>query len=115
MNGTLFLVCVGSFLASAPLLLIVRAIRPTMAPWWLVTALSACLTWILLILADHFSQADFYEQHPMAFADGVEGRAPYWGWLLGLLYLALWLGPYWLFVVRPRRMNRLPNNRWRGP
>ena len=103
MNGTLFLACVGSLFASAPLLVIVRAFRPSIAPWWLVVALSAALAWILLNLANHFSQADFHEQHPMAFADGVENHAPHWGWLLGLVYLALWLGPYWLFVVRLRR------------
>ena len=93
MNGTLFLVCVGSFLASAPLLLIARAFRPNLAPWWLVVALSAGLAWILLILAGHFSAADFHEQHPMALVDGVEDPAPHWGWLPGLLYLALWLAP----------------------
>jgi hypothetical protein len=101
MSGTLSLLCLGIFLALAPLLLVSRALRPKLMPWWLVLALSAGFGWILLILHARFDLKDFLDTHPFTFVTTYD-PTPRWGWLSGLVYLLLWLGPYWFLVVRPR-------------
>jgi hypothetical protein len=103
-NGALHFVCEALFLLSAPLLLAARALRPKLMSWWYVLTLSAGLGWILSILAQSFYRSDFYERNPTALVTWWDPTRR-WGWLGGLLYLALWLGPYWLIVVRRRRFG----------
>jgi hypothetical protein len=103
-NETLHFVCVALFLVSAPLLLASRALRPKLMSWWFVLALSAGLGWILLMLANSFYRSAFYEENPMALVTWWD-PTPRWGWLGGLLYLTLWLGPYWVIIARRRRLD----------
>lgn len=92
MNGTLHFLCVAIYLGTAPLLLAVRALRPKLMPWWLVVALSAGFGWLLSILSAYFSLRYFYDTHPWSLVTTWDPSRR-WGWLSGLIYLSLWLGP----------------------
>jgi hypothetical protein len=118
-NGTLHFLCVAIYLGTAPLLLAVRALRPKLMPWWLVVALSAGFGWLLSILSAYFSLRYFYDTHPWSLVTTWDPSRR-WGWLSGLIYLSLWLGPYWFLVVRRRKsqmpvVGRLPNQRLERP
>jgi hypothetical protein len=102
--------------AGVPIILILRASRPQRMPWWLVVVLSAALCWIILNIVAYLETRVIEEQFGPGLINVMRFTNPpkalRWGWLIGLEYLALCLGPYWLIRTAAKR---LPNNRWRGP
>ena len=117
MNELYYVASVGLFLATPVALLIVRIIKPSRMPWWLIVLLAAALGWVWSNLA-----VNFYYRHLddlLAAAGGVE-HAPQelvdrwqndgaklafallFGWLYGLLYLGPWVVAYSLFHAARR-------------
>jgi hypothetical protein len=103
--------CSIGLLASVPFVLAVRARRPQRMPWWLVAALAAALGWIASNVYAYLEtkQIDARREELLregALADFWQVADPSitlsWGWIVGLVYLVICLGPYWLF---PANMN----------
>lgn len=99
------------FLLSAPVLLTARAWKPHRMPWWLVVLLAAAIAWMLLNVCTFFVNRYQAEQdkllNPFALADYARNdRALLWGWIAGIVYLALWLVPYGLGCALRRRWSR---------
>ena len=94
------------FLLSVPLLLTVRAWRPARMPWWLVVIAAAVFSWILGNLALYFQAK--YDRDNLTFADPPTHGNPVWGWVPGVVYLALLLVPYGVMCAVRRRQARKP-------
>jgi hypothetical protein len=105
----LLLACGLAFFATVPLLLMLHARRPQQMPWWLVVVMSVVLIWCIRIIHGYVetqaidsSLNELRRQNPYVLADYWRGTDPprelRWGWAMGVGYLALCLGPYW--VVR---------------
>ena len=94
------------FLFSVPLLLLVRAWRPARMPWWLVVVVAAVLSWTLVNLGLYFQAK--HERDSLTFADAPIDGNPVWGWVPGIVYLALLLVPYGIMCEIRRRRSRKP-------
>jgi hypothetical protein len=95
------------FLLGVPLLLAVRAWRPARMPWWLVVIGAAVFSWILVNVALYFQAK--YERDSLTFVDPPTRGSPAWGWVPGIVYLALLLVPYGVMhAIRRRQSRKLP-------
>jgi hypothetical protein len=107
--------CWMAFLISVPLVLAARASRPQLKPWWRVIAVAAALGWATLNASFFlggranaaFSEEALHEEPPSILeiwqpSHSVPLR---WGWIVGIAYLAILLGPYWF--LRRRRHTRV--------
>jgi hypothetical protein len=98
--------CSIAFLASIPILLAIRARRPQRMPWWLVIVLSAAVGWLAsncyMLLENWQNEAerdDLFEQGTLAdfsYVTNPSQTIP-WGWIVGLIYLAVCSGLSGLF------------------
>ena len=72
MNGSLATTFVLLFLATAPVMLVVRAWKPGRLPWWLLSAVVGGLSWMSLEAGEHFSKlADAECPPPLQTGNGV--------------------------------------------
>jgi hypothetical protein len=124
MNRSLATTFVLLFLATAPVMLVVRAWKPGRLPWWLLLAAVGGLSWTSLVVSEHFSKlADAECPPPLQTGTGVlecvgvlnDYAVSYnarLGWLVGLIYLSLLLPFYAAFIYFKRRSaagRSLPN------
>jgi hypothetical protein len=102
------------FFVAAPILLSTRARFPRQLPWWLVLLGVAVIGWMLLVAAQHFATLADMECPPASIdpnapvcvgvlVDYAESHNSRFGWLKSLVYFALWLPIYGLFISRRRR------------
>jgi hypothetical protein len=96
------------FFLSVPLLLTVRGWRPARLPWSLVVIAAAVFSWILVNLALYFQAK--YERDSLTFADPPTRGNLVWGWVPGIVYLALLLVPYGVIMweIRRGRLRKPP-------
>ena len=93
------------FFLSVPLLLTIRGWRPARMPWWLVVIAAAVFSWILVNLTLYFHAR--YERDSLTLADPPTRGSPVWGWVPGIVYLALLLVPYGaMCAIRRRRLRK---------
>ena len=124
MNGSLATTFLLLFLATAPVMLVVRAWKPGRLPWWLLSAVVGGLSWMSLVAGEHFSKlADAECPPPLQTGNGVlecvgilnDYAVSYnlrLGWLVGLIYLSFLLPFYAAFIYFKRRRaggGSLPN------
>ena len=113
--GALRVVVRVAFMVGVPLMLAVRAVRPRQMPWWLILLLAAASgvlgTSVGAYLGNKGVEAWIEEQslpqgpwdnedHPRPFVDPWPPYFPVpfaWGCLVGIGYLVILLGPWWLF------------------
>jgi hypothetical protein len=100
------LACLITFLVLLPVVLVVRALRPELMPWWQVVVLAVALGWIASNIYIYLGSKSFeafrgevLNQDPPALVDGwqIPQSVPLlWGWIWGIGYLVVLLGPYQL-------------------
>lgn len=118
--SALQLACLITFLILVPFVLVVRASRPQLMPWWRVVVLAAVMGWIASNVDVYLGARSFeafreeaLHEEPPALVDGWQTPQSFvllWGWTLGMAYLVILLGPYWVLYIRRRAQgNRRPS------
>jgi hypothetical protein len=117
----LFLLVKVTFLLGVPLALVLRATRPRRMPWWLVLLVAAALGWLGMSVGAFVGNLGAeawieeqslprgpwdHEDHPRPLVDPWPPHSPVpvgWGCAVGIGYLLLLLGPWWVSRVLIRR------------
>lgn len=120
MNDAIASLCLFSFLALAPVLLIVK-FTTNRPPWWLILRMIFVVGWGLAIGTYIFNQLGINDliaqdkELPEGWdSDGASGLfVMFGGWLFSLAYFAPWLAIYALAAIirRLSKLRHAPNNR----